>query len=176
MLPRPRGPYPSTAPRAGGRKEHGAHQRQTGGVIRTEQELDAVVRVECGEHGPVVADGYHADDRQEREPDHHHRAEDLADRFGAARLHGEQDHDDHRGDHHRQILVLGEQMLQRRQRLQPRRRTRSTRPASAPSPPGSRAAEHGRYDEPCAYLRINEYRAKMILQKRTSKHPNSHHT
>ena len=33
------------------------HQRQTGGVIRTEQELDAVVRVECGEHGPVVVTG-----------------------------------------------------------------------------------------------------------------------
>ena len=162
---------------AGGRKEHGAHQRQTGGVIRTEQELDAVVRVECGEHGPVVADGYHADDRQEREPDHHHRAEDLADRFGAARLHGEQDHDDHRGDHHRQILVLGEQMLQRRQRLQPSTAdeidtagvsTESARKAAPPSMAGM--TSHA------PYLRINEYRAKMILQKRTSKHPNSHHT
>ena len=146
---------------AGGRKEHGAHQRQTGGVIRTEQELDAVVRVECGEHGPVVADGYHADDRQEREPDHHHRAEDLADRFGAARLHGEQDHDDHRGDHHRQILVLGEQMLQRRQRLQAfdGGRDRHGRRQHRVRQEG-RAAEHGRYDEPCAVFANQRVQSK----------------
>ena len=46
--------------------------------------------------------------------------------------------------------------------------TESTRKAAPPSMAGM--TSHA------PYLRINEYRAKMILQKRTSKHPNSHHT
>ena len=46
--------------------------------------------------------------------------------------------------------------------------TESARKAAPPSMAGM--TSHA------PYLRINEYRAKMILQKRTSKHPNSHHT
>ena len=46
--------------------------------------------------------------------------------------------------------------------------TESARKAAPPSMAGM--TSHA------PYLRINEYRAKMVLQKRTSKHPNSHHT
>lgn len=80
-----------------------------------------------------------------------------------ASVHREQgsDDDDHRGDHHRQILVLGEQMLQRRQRLQAfdGGRDRHGRRQHRVRQEG-RAAEHGRYDEPCAVFANQRVQSK----------------
>ena len=102
----------------GGGEEHRAHQCDTGRVMRAEQEFDAVHRVKGGEHRPVVVEIHHAHNGEEAEPDQHHRAEDLADAFGATRLHGEQNHDDHHGDHEGQARILVKQLLERRQSLQ----------------------------------------------------------
>ena len=136
---------------AGCRQEHGAHKRHAGGVVRAEQEPDAVHGVERLEHGPVVRQVDQADDGEEGEPHQHHRTEHLADALGAARLHGEQQHDDHHGDHQRHVGVGLEQLLQRGQRAQAfdcgadRHRRREHRVGEE-----RRAAEHGRYGQPGA--------------------------
>ena len=104
--------------RAGDRQEHGAHERQAGVVVAADEELDAMHRVQRAQHLEVLRHADRAGDRDEQEPDEHGGTEHLADALGAARLHGEQDHDDHRGDQQRQARVLLEHALQCGQRLQ----------------------------------------------------------
>ena len=66
-----------------GRQEDRAHQGDAGGVMRAEQETEAVHRVEGSEDAPIIAQVEHAHDGEEAEPHHHDAAEYAADAFCA---------------------------------------------------------------------------------------------
>ena len=137
----------------GGREEHSAHKGDAGGIVRAEQEFDAVHRVQGREHRPVVREIRDAYDGEEAEPDQHHRAEYFADAFGAARLHGEENHDDHDGNHQGQAWVFVEQPFQWRQGLQAFDcGTDGNRRSKYRIREECRATEHGGNREPCAVL------------------------
>ena len=103
---------------AGGGQEHGAHDGEACRIVVAEEELHAVHRIQRFKHAPIGAQVHQADDGEEREPDHDHRAERAADAFGTARLHCEQADDDHNGDHQRQFFVFAHDRFQQRQCFQ----------------------------------------------------------
>ena len=152
---------------AGGRQEHGAHHGDAGHVVVTEQEADAIHRVERSENAPVVAQIHEPHDGQEREPYHHHGAESTAYALGAVRLHGKQHHDDHDGDHQRKFLVLRHHMFQRRQRFQAfHGGTDRYRGSQHGIGEERRATEHGGNRKPCtvfANQRIQRENAAFAL-------------
>ena len=102
----------------GHRQHHRAEDEDAAPAVLGE-ETDAVQGIQCVEHFRVMGDVEHADDGQHREPQQHHRAEHLADFFGAEALAEEQHHqhrDRQRHDPGVQPRRYDLQALDRRQR------------------------------------------------------------
>ena len=79
------------------RQDHRA-QRHKGGPGLVGEQREGVSRIGGEKNLRLLGDFQSAQDRQDDEPQHHHRAKHLAEPFDAAILQQEQHHQDHQGD------------------------------------------------------------------------------
>ena len=89
-----------------GHRQHNRAEIDERQPLMRSDELHGVMRRKRPQHQRILRDLIQSERGQHHEPDAHHRAEHLADLPRAARLHSEQDADDHHGNRHDDRMEL----------------------------------------------------------------------